>query len=134
MQISKLLSTILTIAISGLVLLIATVYYAVKILPDTTHLTEVDYQVPLKIFSRDMKLIGLYGEKFRHPVNLSEIPPKLQLAYIAIEDQRFYSHPGVDPIGLARAAANFISTGRKSQGASTISMQVARNMADACVC
>lgn len=127
MQISKLLSTILTIAISGLVLLIATVYYAVKILPDTTHLTEVDYQVPLKIFSRDMKLIGLYGEKFRHPVNLSEIPPKLQLAYIAIEDQRFYNHPGVDPIGLARAAANFISTGRKSQGASTISMQVARN-------
>ena len=67
------------------------------------------------------------GEKKRIPVTFEEIPEGLKNAFIAAEDNRFYSHNGVDYFGLLRAFKSFISTGKVTQGGSTITMQVARN-------
>ena len=84
-------------------------------------------QVPLRIYSDDKKLIAEYGEKRRIPVSYDAIPQPLINALLSTEDQRFFEHPGVDVYGLARAAVKLVKTGRKSQGGSTITMQVARN-------
>lgn len=98
-----------------------------KELPDISKLENVQYQTPLSIFTADRLLIGQYGEKRRTPISINEVP-RLQIqAFLAAEDERFYTHPGVDYKGLLRAANQFLSTGKKSQGGSTITMQVARN-------
>lgn len=96
-------------------------------LPNVESLKDIHLQVPLRIYTADSKLIAQYGSKRRIPVKLSEIPPPLIHAVLATEDARFYDHPGVDLIGLLRAAKVVITSGKKSQGASTITMQVARN-------
>lgn len=96
-------------------------------LPNVDSLKTVQLQVPLQVFSKDGLLIQEYGEKKRIPVTYNEIPPTLVHALIATEDQRFFEHPGVDVLGLGRAAVRMIKTGTKSQGGSTITMQVARN-------
>lgn len=96
-------------------------------LPNVESLKTVQLQVPLQIFSKEGLLIQEYGEKKRIPVTYEEIPPTLVHALIATEDQRFFEHPGVDVLGLGRAAVRMIKTGTKSQGGSTITMQVARN-------
>lgn len=96
-------------------------------LPDVESLDDVQLQVPLKIYSLDDKLIAEYGEKRRIPVRYDEIPKPLIDALLSTEDQRFFEHPGVDIYGLGRAAVKLITTGKKSQGGSTITMQVARN-------
>ncbi len=127
MQISRIFSALLTALSSSLIVTIAAVYYSINTLPSIDELMDMDYQVPLKVYTSDHKLIGVFGEKFRQPVYLNKIPKLLQNAYIAVEDQRFYDHFGVDPVGLTRAIVNFVLTGKKSQGASTITMQVARN-------
>ena len=103
------------------------VWYFNQELPNVDKLRNVKMQVPLRIYSADEKLIAEFGEKRRRPVPLQQIPLQLQHALIATEDQRFYEHSGVDFRGLARAAIEVISTGRKVQGGSTITMQVARN-------
>ena len=96
-------------------------------LPDVSVLNDVHMQVPLRIYSADGKLIAEYGAKRRAPVAINQVPKQLTQAIIATEDARFYSHPGVDLIGIVRAALAVILSGRKVQGASTITMQVARN-------
>lgn len=96
-------------------------------LPNVDSLKTVQLQVPLQIFSKEGLLIQEYGEKKRIPVTYDEIPPMLIHALIATEDQRFFEHPGVDVLGLGRAAVRMVKTGTKSQGGSTITMQVARN-------
>lgn len=101
--------------------------YAESQLPDVESLKTVHLQVPLQIYSQDGKLIQEYGEKKRTPVSYHDIPPILVQALLATEDQRFFEHPGVDIFGLGRAAVRMIQTGTKSQGGSTITMQVARN-------
>jgi penicillin-binding protein 1A len=98
-----------------------------KELPDIGTLENVQYQTPLTIYSQDKLLIGQYGEKRRIPISITEIPSQQIQAFLAAEDERFYSHPGVDYKGLLRAANQLISTGKKTQGGSTITMQVARN-------
>ncbi len=87
----------------------------------------IGVQLPLKIFSKDQQLIAEFGQYRRRPVKIADIPPHLAYAFIAIEDARFYKHKGVDPRGVARVIVNAIKTGSASQGASTITMQVARN-------
>src|SRR5690606_19913230 len=78
-------------------------------------------------YSADGQLIGEFGEERRSVVRVRDVPPTLVRAILAAEDERFYSHSGVDYIGVARAAlSNFLSGGVR-QGASTITMQVARN-------
>jgi penicillin-binding protein 1A len=96
-------------------------------LPEVDALKTVQLQVPLKIYSQEGLLIQEYGEKRRIPVTYDQIPQPLIQALIATEDQRFFDHPGVDVLGLARATVRMIQTGTKSQGGSTITMQVARN-------
>ena len=73
-------------------------------LPDVATLRDVKLQTPMQIFSQDGKLISQFGEKRRIPVTYDEIPPHLIEALIATEDSRFYEHPGIDPIGITRAA------------------------------
>jgi penicillin-binding protein 1A len=96
-------------------------------LPDVNVLKDFHMQVPLRIYSREGALVAEYGASRRIPVTLDQVPKPLILAILATEDQRFYSHPGVDFIGLFRAFKVLLGTGQKSQGASTITMQVARN-------
>jgi len=96
-------------------------------LPNIDALNTVQLQVPLQIFSQDNKLIATFGEKRRIPLPYSQIPQPLIQAVLATEDQRYFQHPGVDAPGLMRAAIQLLLTGRKSQGGSTITMQVARS-------
>ena len=101
--------------------------YAQSQLPDVATLKTVELQVPLQIFTKDGLLIQEYGEKRRIPLKYDQIPATLINALLATEDQRFFDHPGVDILGLGRAAVRMIQTRTKSQGGSTITMQVARN-------
>lgn len=103
------------------------VLYTNAQLPPASSLEDVQLQVPLKVYSADGKLIGEYGEKRRTPIKIEDVPNMLKLAILATEDRRFYDHGGVDLRGMGRAAINLLASGRKSQGASTITMQVARN-------
>ena len=96
-------------------------------LPSIDNLRQIQLQVPMRVFSADDKLIAQYGEKRRDPVSYDEIPDDLIHAFLAAEDQNFFRHYGIDPAGLARAAVTLVLTGKKRQGGSTITMQVARN-------
>ena len=102
-------------------------FYMSLSLPNVDALKNMQLQIPLRVYTSDNKLIAIYGEKRRVPVKLHDVPPQLINAILDTEDKRFYEHPGVDFIGLARATIQLIETGKKSQGASTITMQVARN-------
>ncbi|MGX2039481.1 penicillin-binding protein 1A [Methylocaldum sp. MU1018] len=81
----------------------------------------------MNIYSKDGLLIAQYGEMKRSPVSFSDVPNKVIQAFLAAEDNRFFDHPGVDYQGLLRATFSFLRTGKKKQGGSTITMQVARN-------
>ena len=118
------LLSLLFVVITVVVILYA---YAQSQLPDVASLKTIELQVPLQIFTKDGLLIQEYGEKRRIPIPYDQIPPTLVHAVLATEDQRFFEHPGVDIMGLGRAAISMIQTHRKSQGGSTITMQVARN-------
>jgi penicillin-binding protein 1A len=96
-------------------------------LPDVTSLKDVDWQIPLTIYTQDGKLIGQFGAERRTPISINEVPKELINAILATEDQRFFEHVGIDPWGIARATFELILTGKKVQGGSTITMQVARN-------
>ena len=96
-------------------------------LPEVESLRDVKLQTPLKVYSREGLLIGLFGEKRRIPLRFQEIPPPMIDAFLAAEDDRFFEHPGVDYQGLLRAGINLVLTGQKAQGGSTITMQLARN-------
>lgn len=96
-------------------------------LPDVTTLKDIRLQIPMQVYSADGELIAQFGEKRRIPLKLAEIPPVMVEAFIATEDSRFYEHHGVDPVGIFRAASVAILSGRASQGASTITQQLARN-------
>jgi penicillin-binding protein 1A len=106
---------------------IGVMYYIEFELPDIDALNTVQLQVPLQIFTQDGKLIAEYGEKRRIPIPYSKIPQPLIDAVLATEDQRYFQHPGIDIPGLMRATVKLILTGRKEQGGSTITMQVARS-------
>lgn len=97
-------------------------------LPDISEVTRYRMQVPLRVYSADGKLIGEFGAARREILSARELPPRVVQAFLAAEDDRFYSHPGVDWQGLLRAALELARTGQKSQGGSTITMQLARNL------
>ena len=96
-------------------------------LPDVKTLHNVQYQIPLSIYSQDKLLIAQFGEKKCTPINIEQVPLQLINAFIAAEDDDFYQHSGVDLKGLLRAALQLALTGKKKQGGSTITMQVTRN-------
>ncbi|KEQ13280.1 peptidase [Endozoicomonas montiporae] len=112
----------------GALLIAASAYlYLSPSLPSVETLRDVHLQTPLRVFTRDEKLLAEFGEKRRTPVRIEETPEFLIQAFMAAEDDRFYSHPGVDIVGLMRAAVQLVSTGRIQSGGSTITMQVAKN-------
>lgn len=102
-------------------------HYVAPGLPEAETIREIPLQIPLRIFSRDGRLIEEVGERRRILVTYDELQPFVVEAFVAAEDSRFFSHPGVDPIGIARAAVNFVATGSRGQGGSTITQQLARD-------
>ncbi len=112
---------------SALILTASLYLYLSPKLPTVETLREVKLQTPLRIFSQDSKLIGEFGEKRRTPITFEEIPPLFIKAILAAEDDRFYSHNGVDLKGLLRATLQLVTTGSIQSGGSTVTMQVARN-------
>ena len=128
MRIAKLiLSTLFTICILGLVAGGVLYFHLKSSLPSVESLKTVELQQPMQIYTADGKLIGEVGEQRRIPVKLENVPQRLQDAFLATEDSRFYEHHGLDPIGIARAIFVAINNGGASQGASTITQQLARN-------
>ena len=113
-------------AIVGSAALIGIYFYIKPDLPSVTVLKDVRLQTPMRIYTQDGKLISQYGVKRRIPVKLEDVPQQMIDAVLATEDSRFYQHAGIDPIGIGRAALNLLVTGEKQQGASTLTMQLAR--------
>ena len=112
---------------AGVCLLAIALAVAFPNLPDISDLSDYRPKLPLRVFSAEGDMLGEFGEERRHLTPISEIPKIMSNAVLAIEDARFYQHGGVDYIGVIRAG--LANVGRvKSQGASTITMQVARNV------
>jgi penicillin-binding protein 1A len=96
-------------------------------LPSVEELKEIELQIPLRIYSQDLKVIAEFGEKKRSPVSFDEIPQPMIDAFLAAEDDSFFEHGGIVVSGLLRAAVELVTTGSIRSGGSTITMQVARN-------
>jgi penicillin-binding protein 1A len=128
--ISSLVKALLIIGVIFAIVISLALGYAFLIakpnLPPISALLDYNPKTPLRIYTADKVLIGEFGEERRNVIPLKDIPLSMRNAVIAIEDDRFYSHGGVDYIGILRATATNMR-GRLSQGASTITMQVARN-------
>ncbi len=118
-----LLFTCLSLSIIG----VGVLYYIIFQVPSVGELKTIQLQVPLQIFTHDNKLLAEYGEVRRIPLPYDQIPKQLIDAVLATEDQRYFQHPGIDIPGLMRAAIKLAATGRKDEGGSTITMQVARS-------
>ena len=102
--------------------------YLIPRLPDVSSLRDYHLQTPLRVMSRDGKLISEFGEQRRIPLRIDQVPQDYINALISAEDENFYQHYGVDPKGLLRAAVRMVQAGGKIQGGgSTLTMQVARN-------
>ncbi|WP_448546947.1 penicillin-binding protein 1A [Thalassotalea fusca] len=112
--------------LTGLIAIFA-LYLALRSdLPSVSSLKDVKWQTPMQIYSSDGKLMNQFGEKKRVPLALDQFPQQLIDAILATEDDRFYLHFGVDPVGMGRAILGKLM-GQNKGGASTITMQVARN-------
>ncbi|MCK7598826.1 penicillin-binding protein 1A [Microbulbifer sp. CAU 1566] len=96
-------------------------------LPSVESLRDIRLQTPLRIYSRDMQLIGEFGEKRRSPITIEQTPEMFIQAILAAEDDTFYSHSGVSIKGLMRAFRQLVQSGSIQSGGSTLTMQVARN-------
>ena len=118
------------LALSGLVALLLFLAVALAVaypnLPDISDLSDYRPKLPLRVYSADGVVIGEFGEERRNLTPIKDIPQVMKDAVLAVEDARFYSHGGVDYLGVIRAGLANVSRA-KSQGASTITMQVARN-------
>ena len=119
---------LLLAVVAGIVLFVAVALaVAYPNLPDISDLSDYRPKLPLRVYTADGVMIGEFGEERRNLTPINEIPQVMKDAVLAIEDARFFSHGGVDYLGVIRAG--FANMGRaKSQGASTITMQVARNV------
>ncbi len=113
------------LAIASLIGLAAVLIY--PDLPSLESLTDYRPKVPLRVYSEDGYLIAEFGEERRAVVKINEVPLHMKQAILAAEDERFYQHGGVDTLGVLRAALANLSAGGAKEGASTITMQVARN-------
>ena len=109
-------------------LTLATLYFVVSArLPDVQTLRDIEMQEPLYVYANDGRLMALFGETRRYPVQIDEVPDQVKQAFIAIEDARFYDHHGIDYRGVARAVWLLATTSdQRVPGGSTITQQVAR--------
>ncbi|MBG6221989.1 MULTISPECIES: penicillin-binding protein 1A [unclassified Janthinobacterium] len=120
------LVSLLGLGIVGVLLVVFGLAMAYPNLPALDTLTDYKPKMPLRVFTSDSVLIGEFGEERRNMVHIKDIPDVMKKAVLAIEDDRFYEHGGVDYLGITRAAVHNLMGGAK-QGASTITQQVARN-------
>ncbi|MEM7563053.1 MAG: penicillin-binding protein 1A [Pseudomonadota bacterium] len=127
----KLVKIISWLFTAGSIVLIAGALYIyavlVPALPSIDHLEDTQYQVPLRIYDVNEVLLAEFGEHRRIPVSFEKIPRYLIDAVVSVEDDQYWNHIGVDFYALAAAAYEVATTGRKTRGGSTITMQVARN-------
>ncbi|WP_368623338.1 penicillin-binding protein 1A [Paraburkholderia sp. BR13444] len=127
----KLILGFVGLIVAGIVCVALVLGYALVVatpnLPSLDALTDYQPKVPLRIYTADHVLIGEFGEERRDIVHIQDVPDSLKKAILAIEDARFYEHGGVDLTGIARAGIVALTNGHATQGASTITMQVARN-------
>jgi penicillin-binding protein 1A len=117
----------LALALLPLLLLVFVAMLAYPSLPSLEALTEYQPKIPLRIYSAEGILLGEFGEERRALVKIGEVPDLMKKAILAAEDDRFYEHGGIDYTGVLRAAYSNFAAGVARQGASTITMQVARN-------
>jgi penicillin-binding protein 1A len=118
---------LLTVFLLPAILLGVAAMVAYPSLPSLEALTDYRPKIPLRIYSAEGTLLGEFGEERRALVKISEVPEVMKQAILAAEDDRFYEHGGVDYLGVVRAAISNFTSGTAKQGASTITMQVARN-------
>ncbi len=121
------LSAVSSLFMMALTAVIIVVLLLLPGLPDIETIRSIHLKVPLRIYSSDGLLLGEFGDQRRIPTRIGETPPPLISAVLAAEDDRYYQHAGVDYRGVLRAMYANIVSGSRSQGASTITMQVARN-------
>ena len=125
--IKRLLLFIVASLTFGIITIIAGYLYIAPELPSLEEIRTIRVQTPLRVYTSEGELFAIFGDKRRIPIDLEEVPQQIIDAFIAAEDDRFYEHLGVDYEGLIRASINLIKTGQRSQGGSTITMQLARN-------
>ena len=116
-----------SIAFAGVLVLGIALAVAYPNLPEISSLTDYRPKLPMRIFSADSVLLGEFGEERRNFLPISQIPKVMQDAVLAAEDARFYQHSGVNYVSVIRAGLANFGESRNAQGASTITMQVARN-------
>src|SRR3990170_2820741 len=121
------LAVVAGLLVAGVLAVGLVVVLAYPQLPSLDALTAYQPKIPLRIYTAEGILIGEFGEERRSVISIAEVPQQLKNAVIAAEDERFYEHPGIDYVGVLRAAWANLVAGRSRQGASTITMQVARN-------
>jgi penicillin-binding protein 1A len=118
---------LLTLLMLPAILLGLVVMLTYPTLPSLENLTDYRPKIPLRIYSAEGTLLSEFGEERRALVKIAEVPEVMKHAILAAEDDRFYEHGGVDYMGVLRAAISNLTSGGAKQGASTITMQVARN-------
>lgn len=127
----RLLAVLAGVGIGAAVLTAGALAVAVMItyptLPSLDALTDYRPKIPLRVYSSDGMLLGEFGEERRSFMRIHDVPALMKWAVVAAEDERFYQHGGVDYIGVLRAAGSNVLSGHARLGASTITMQVARN-------
>ncbi|VCU69218.1 Penicillin-binding protein 1A [Pigmentiphaga humi] len=123
----KVLGILAGLAACGILLVGLALALAYPNLPDLDALTDYHPKMPLRVYTSDNTLIGEFGEERRNVVRIRDVPDVLKSAILSAEDDRFYQHGGIDWTGAVRAALTNVVNFSKSQGASTITMQVARN-------
>ena len=120
--------SVMLVTLLGAYALACAYVYLAPSLPSTQAMRSVEFQVPLRVYTRNGALIAQIGEQRRIPVTYDQIPDVVKHAFLAAEDDRFFEHHGIDYLGVVRAVLVDVISGEKTQGASTITMQAARNM------
>jgi penicillin-binding protein 1A len=126
-KITQALAILALLVVAGVASILLVVALASPRLPEVRALADYRPKVPLRVMTADGVLIGEFGEERRSVIRAEQAPAVLVNAILAAEDERFFEHVGIDPWGILRSATTNILTASKAQGASTITMQVARN-------
>ena len=122
-----LVATLISLGVAAVLILAIALSVSYPNLPEISSLTDYRPKLPMRIFSSDGVLLGEFGEERRNFLPIAQIPKVMQDAVLAAEDSRFYQHSGVNYISVIRAGLANFGEARSAQGASTITMQVARN-------
>jgi len=122
------MGSVMLVTLLGVYAYICSYVYLAPSLPSAQSMRNVDMQVPLRVYTRGGELIAQIGQQQRIPVTYDQIPDLVKHAFLAAEDERFFEHHGIDYLGVVRAVVVDLVSGDKTQGASTITMQAARNV------